>query len=106
VFNVAGVLESSPLEPDIDTSALIGYRAGQRYLGYPGLVTASGRAAPRSSTTCARTRPRCGGAGRCSRRPATPGTDEVNVSQPSDALTPRRRGRSVRQPLPRLGSWP
>src|SRR3954451_11735711 len=29
-FNVAGVLESSPLEPDINTSALIGYPAAER----------------------------------------------------------------------------
>ncbi len=37
-FNVAGVLESSPLEPDIDTSALIGYPAAETYLGYVTLV--------------------------------------------------------------------
>ena len=37
-FNVAGVLEASPLEPDIDNSALIGYPAAQRYLGYISLV--------------------------------------------------------------------
>src|SRR5436305_566819 len=48
-FNVAGVLESSPLEPDIDTSALIGYPAAQRYLGYISLVQRERKAGPTSS---------------------------------------------------------
>ena len=32
----AGILEPSPLATDIDTSALVGYPAAQRYLGYVG----------------------------------------------------------------------
>src|SRR5215211_3079147 len=48
-FNVAGVLESSPLEPDIDNSALIGYPAAQRYLGYISLVQGERKAGPPSS---------------------------------------------------------
>jgi putative ABC transport system permease protein len=35
-FNVAGILEPSPLEPGVANSALIGYPAAQRYLGYGG----------------------------------------------------------------------
>jgi putative ABC transport system permease protein len=37
-FNVAGIMEPSPLEPDIDNSALIGYPAAQKYLGYVRMV--------------------------------------------------------------------
>src|SRR3954464_14634429 len=37
-FNVAGILQPSPLAPDIDNSALIGYPAAQMYLGYVTLV--------------------------------------------------------------------
>src|SRR5436305_4964348 len=48
-FNVAGVLEPSPLEPDIDTSALIGYPAAQTYLGYISLVHGERKAGPPSS---------------------------------------------------------
>src|SRR4051794_6194636 len=48
-FNVAGVLESSPLEPDINNSALIGYPAAQRYLGYVSLVQGERKPGPPSS---------------------------------------------------------
>src|SRR2546430_1545341 len=48
-FNVAGVLESSPLEPDIDNSALVGYPAAQRYLGYISLIRGKRQAGPPSS---------------------------------------------------------
>jgi putative ABC transport system permease protein len=37
-FNLAGILDPSPLEPDIDVSALIGYPAAQTYLGYLSIV--------------------------------------------------------------------
>ena len=45
-FNVAGVLTSSPLEPDIDNSALIGYPAAQKYLGYVSIVRGEQEAGP------------------------------------------------------------
>src|SRR4051812_14152524 len=48
-FNVAGVLASSPLEPDIDNSALVGYPAAQRYLGYISMVGGEHQAGPPSS---------------------------------------------------------
>ena len=37
-FNVAGILQPSPLAPEIDNSALIGYPAAERYLGYVSLI--------------------------------------------------------------------
>jgi putative ABC transport system permease protein len=89
-FNVAGILEPSPLEPDIDNSALIGYPAAQKYLGYVSVVDGEQKAGPPSTiyirtaidyvaqvqSLLARTA-----------NPEAPG--EVNVSQPSDALTAR-----------------
>jgi putative ABC transport system permease protein len=89
-FNVAGVLDSSPLEPGIDNSALIGYPAAARYLGYVSLVHGRQQAGPPSSiyvradtdhvaAVQARLAPTA--------NPEAP--DEVNVSQPSDALTAR-----------------
>src|SRR3954453_18197047 len=48
-FDVAGCLESSPLEPDIDNSALVGYPAAQRYLGYVSVVGGEQKAGPPSS---------------------------------------------------------
>ena len=50
-FNVAGVLEPSPLEPDIDTSALVGYPAAQKYLGYVSVIAGAQQAGPPSSIT-------------------------------------------------------
>ena len=37
-FDVAGILQPSPLTPDIDNSALVGYPAAQKYLGYVSVV--------------------------------------------------------------------
>ena len=71
-FNVAGILEPSPLATDIDASALVGYPAAQKYLGYVSLASGGGRPARRARSTCAPppvTRRRCS---RCSRRPPTP----------------------------------
>ena len=72
-FNVAGILKPSPLAPDIDNSALIGYPAAAEV---PRLRRASSaasrRPARRARSTCAPppvTRRRCS---RCSRGPPTP----------------------------------
>ena len=89
-FDVAGILKPSPLEPDIDNSALIGYPAAQRYLGYLRLVRGEPQTGPPSSiyvrvaggheaAVQARLAP--------SANPEAPG--EVDVSQPSDVLTAR-----------------
>src|SRR4051812_41922285 len=48
-FNVAGILEPSPLATDIDTSALVGYPAAQHYLGYVSLVRGEQAAGPPST---------------------------------------------------------
>jgi putative ABC transport system permease protein len=89
-FNVAGVLNPSPLEPDIDTSALIGYPAAQTYLGYVSIVRGEEKAGPPSSIYV-RTATGHEAAVQSLLAPtANPEeANEVNVSQPSDVLTAR-----------------
>ena len=89
-FNVAGILEPSPLEPDIDASALIGYAAARKYVGYVGMVDGRAEAGPPSSIYV---RADIDGVAQVqavlaqTANPEAP--NEVNVSQPSDALTAR-----------------
>ena len=89
-FNVAGILQPSPLAPDIDNSALIGYPAARRYLGYVSLVRGEQKAGP-PSTIYVRAATGHEAAVQSllaqTANPAAP--NEVNVSQPSDALTAR-----------------
>ena len=71
-FNVAGILNPSPLEPDIDVSTLIGYPPLRRTSATSASSTASRRPAHRARSTSAPppvTRRRCS---HCSRRPPTP----------------------------------
>jgi putative ABC transport system permease protein len=89
-FNVAGVLESSPLAPDIDTSAVIGYPAAQRYLGYISLRHGERNAGPPSSIYVRADTDHVAEVQSLLAPTANPqAPDEVNVSQPSDALTAR-----------------
>ncbi|HEU4721534.1 MAG TPA: ABC transporter permease [Gemmatimonadaceae bacterium] len=89
-FNVAGVLESSPLEPDVDTSALIGYPAAQRYLGHLSLDRGERETGPPSSIYVRANTDHVITVQSLLAPTAHPqSADEVNVSQPSDALTAR-----------------
>ena len=89
-FNVAGILEPSPLASDIDTSALVGYPAAERYLGYVSLAGGARRAGPPSTIYV---RAATGHEAAVQEllaptaNPAAP--DEVDVSRPSDVLTAR-----------------
>ena len=89
-FNVAGVLKPSPLASDVDSSALIGYPAAQKYLGYVSVVRGEEKAGP-PSTIYARVATGHEAAVQSllaqTANPEAP--NEVNVSQPSDALTAR-----------------
>jgi putative ABC transport system permease protein len=89
-FNVAGILKSSPLAPDIDTSALIGYPAAQKYLGYVSIVRGEQRAGP-PSTIYVRVATGHEASVQALLAPtANPeAPNQVNVSQPSDVLTAR-----------------
>ncbi|MFD0689842.1 ABC transporter permease [Actinomadura fibrosa] len=89
-FYVAGILAPATLAPAVDTSALVGYPAARRYLGYLGMdrgrpadgppstlyVRAKTDAVERVQSVLARTA-----------NPEAP--NEMDVSQPSDALTAR-----------------
>jgi len=89
-FNVAGILQPSPLATDIDTSALVGYPAAQQYLGYLSIVRGRHRAGP-PSTIYVRAATGHEAAVQSLLAPtADPeAPNEVNVSQPSDVLTAR-----------------
>jgi putative ABC transport system permease protein len=89
-FNVAGVLESSPLASDIDNSALIGYPAARRYLGYISLARGERQAGPPSSIYVRAHTDHVAEVQSLLAPTANPqAPDEVDVSQPSDALTAR-----------------
>jgi len=89
-FNVAGILEPSLLASDIDASALVGYGAAQKYLGYVSLARGGVEAGP-PSTIYVRTATGHEAAVQSLLAPtANPeAPNEVNVSQPSDVLTAR-----------------
>jgi putative ABC transport system permease protein len=89
-FNVAGILKRSPLTPDIDDSALIGYPAAQTYLGYVSVIRGEEQAGP-PSTIYLRSATGHEAAVQALLAPtANPEAPyEVNVSQPSDVLTAR-----------------
>jgi putative ABC transport system permease protein len=89
-FNVAGILEPSPLTPDIDNSALIGYPAAQRFLGYLSLVRGEKDAGPPSTIYVRAATDHEAAVQSLLAQTANPEAPyEVSVSQPSDVLTAR-----------------
>jgi len=89
-FNVAGILEPSPLAPEIDASALIGYPAAQQYLGYVSLVRGEAEAGPPSTIYVRAATGHEAAVQSLLARTANPDApNEVAVSQPSDVLTAR-----------------
>jgi putative ABC transport system permease protein len=89
-FNVAGVLEPSPLAPDIDSSALVGYPAAQKYLGYVSVIAGAQKSGPPSSIYVRAATGHETAVQSLLARTANPEAPyEVAVSQPSDVLTAR-----------------
>jgi putative ABC transport system permease protein len=89
-FNVAGILNPSPLAPDVDASALIGYPAAQKYLGYISLVGGEEKAGPPSTIYVRAATGHEAAVQSLLAQTANPEAPyEVNVSQPSDVLTAR-----------------
>ena len=89
-FNVAGILNPSPLAPDIDASALVGYPAAQKYLGYISLVGGEPKAGPPSTIYVRAATGHEAAVQSLLAQTANPEAPyEVNVSQPSDVLTAR-----------------
>jgi len=89
-FNVAGILNPSPLAPDIDASALIGYPAAQKYLGYVSLVGGEVKAGPPSTIYIRAATGHEAEVQSLLAQTANPEAPyEVNISQPSDVLVAR-----------------
>jgi putative ABC transport system permease protein len=89
-FTVAGVLEPSPLAPDVDNSALVGYPAAQHYLGYVSMVSGEAKVGPPSTMYVRAATGHEAAVQSLLARTANPkAPNEVNVSQPSDVLTAR-----------------
>ena len=89
-FNVAGILNPSPLEPDIDVSALIGYPAAQTYLGYVSIVRGEQKPGPPSTIYVrAATNHEAAVQSLLAQTADPQAPNEAAVSQPSDVLTAR-----------------
>jgi putative ABC transport system permease protein len=89
-FTVAGILEPSPLAPEIDESALIGYPAARTLLGYSTVAGEKEVAGPPSSIYLRANTDHVSSVQQLLAATAKPGAvSEVNVSQPSDSLTAR-----------------
>jgi putative ABC transport system permease protein len=89
-FDVAGILKPSPLTPDIDNSALIGYPAAQTFLGYLSMVRGERKAGPPSTIYVRAATNHEAAVQSLLARTANPEAPyEVSVSQPSDVLTAR-----------------
>ncbi len=89
-FSVAGILKPSPLAPDVDASALIGYPAAQTYLGYLSIIGGRHEAGPPSSIYVRAATGHEAAVQSLLAQTANPeAPNEVNVSQPSDVLTAR-----------------
>jgi putative ABC transport system permease protein len=89
-FNVVGILNPSPLEPDIDVSALIGYPAAQKYLGYVSVVRGEQQAGPPSTIYVRAATGYEAAVQAVLAQTADPEAPyEAAVSQPSDVLTAR-----------------
>jgi putative ABC transport system permease protein len=89
-FSVVGILNPSPLAPDLDVSALIGYPAAQKYLGYVSIVSGEQEAGPPSTIYVRAATDHEAAVQSLLAQTANPEAPyEVNVSQPSDVLTAR-----------------
>jgi putative ABC transport system permease protein len=86
-FYVAGILAPAELAPEIDSSVLVGFAAAKRYLGFDGHATTiyvrsqTSQVAAVQSVLAATANPEA--------------SNEVNVSQPSAALTARAQAKSA-----------
>jgi putative ABC transport system permease protein len=89
-FDVVGILNPSPLTPDIDVSALIGYPAAQNFLGYAAVVRGHQTSGPPSTIYVrAANGHETAVQSRLARTANPEAPYEVNVSQPSNVLVAR-----------------
>jgi putative ABC transport system permease protein len=89
-FSVAGILEPSTLQPDVDLSALVGYPVAEKYLGYASVAQGQAAAGPPSTIYVRAATGHETQVQALLGRTANPEAPyETNVSRPSDALTAR-----------------
>jgi putative ABC transport system permease protein len=89
-FYVAGILAPATLVPDIDASALVGYPAARRYLGHTSMARGKPADGPPSTLYLRSKTDAVGEVQSVLAQTANPeAPNEVDVSQPSDALTAR-----------------
>jgi putative ABC transport system permease protein len=89
-FDIAGILNLSPLTPDVDVSALIGYPAARTYLGYLSIVGGKQKTGPPSSIYVRAATGHEAAVQSLLANTADPEAPyEAAVSQPSDVLTAR-----------------
>jgi putative ABC transport system permease protein len=89
-FAVAGILAPAPLAPEIDHAALVGYPVAERVLGYAAVSRGARVAGPPSTIHVRTATGREAATQALLARTANPDApSEVDVSQPSDALTAR-----------------
>lgn len=89
-FAVAGILEPSPLAPEIDSSALVGYPAAETYLGYVSIAHGHTNTGPPSTIYVRAATGHEAAVQALLAQTADPAAPyEANVSQPSDVLTAR-----------------
>ncbi|MCW2924772.1 MAG: transporter permease [Thermoleophilia bacterium] len=88
-FHVAGILRPSPLAPDTDVSALVGYPAAREYLGYVDVRDAQLGGAPGSIYVRTERGHEAAVQSLLARTANPRSPSEVAVSQPSDVLTAR-----------------
>ncbi|WP_425560836.1 ABC transporter permease [Luedemannella helvata] len=89
-FYVAGILKPATLASEIDSSALVGYPAAQRYLNYASIVEGEVANGPPSTLYVRAETSQVGTVQGLLAQTANPeAPNEVDVSQPSAALTAR-----------------
>jgi putative ABC transport system permease protein len=89
-FYVAGILDPAVLAPEIDTSALVGYPAARRYLDHTSIDHGTATVGPPSTIYVRSQTSQVAAVQSVLAQTADPQSpNEVDVSQPSDALTAR-----------------
>jgi putative ABC transport system permease protein len=95
-FYVAGILSPAVLAPEIDTSALVGYPAAQRYLDHTSITRGKPTVGPPTTIYVRSQTDQVGAVQSVLAQTANPkAPNEVDVSQPSDALTARAAARGA-----------
>ncbi len=95
-FYVAGILEPAELADAIDASVLVGYAAARRYLGYAGVSEGKPTIGPPSTIYVRAQTDEVEEVQSVLAQTANPeAPNEVDVSQPSDALTARAAAESA-----------